>query len=501
MVQRHASTAQERAQWAARMIAHEGEYGFMTDLSREIRASRPTLYSWRARGARALVAAFGAPPEAEASEVASQTRQVLTVLVEGHASQRGIQACLRALTASGISQEQIGQIIREAQTRAVAWFGAHVPSGVRTLAMDEIYANDRRGAYLNVVDAHSGAVWASEGPVAVDTESWTLILWDLQARGLQWQQVAIDGGSAMQAAFVAVTPEVLVQRDLWHVLQHCAQVQARLDRQVQLLVAQSAIVARQAARVAAGQRPRGPRPKTDVVAQAAQVRAAQEAAANLRFLSAEWRRLLGVVVLDRRGVLDADQRQGDLESCLALLAYLSVTAPIAAQADLQRLHTALSAAWADLVSFVPAVARVQQDLLPSLPAAHQTLLAWAWLRRATLGWTSRQLLEQLPAAWRPAARVLLTTWDTAIRVSSAVERWHSILRPHLAVHRTLSSGMLALLAVWHNHRVFPRGQHKGLSPLHLSGMTDAPADWLIALGYPPSATTPSSALLPLPLAA
>jgi len=87
----------------------------------------------------------------------------------------------------------------------------------------------------------------------------------------------------------------------------------------------------------------------------------------------------------------------------------------------------------------------------------------------------RTLVEQLRAEG---------VWQSE-RVSSAVERWHCILRPHLAVRRSLTSGMLALLAVWHNHRVFSRGVHKGKSPLHLSGMTDAPSDWLIALGYPP----------------
>jgi hypothetical protein len=64
-----------------------------------------------------------------------------------------------------------------------------------------------------------------------------------------------------------------------------------------------------------------------------------------------------------------------------------------------------------------------------------------------------------------------------------VEGWHSILRPHLAVHRVLAPGLLALLAVWHNHRVFSRGAHRGFSPLQLSGM-EGPSDWLEALGYP-----------------
>ncbi|MBX0331467.1 hypothetical protein K2Z83_27830, partial [Oscillochloris sp. ZM17-4] len=83
------------------------------------------------------------------------------------------------------------------------------------------------------------------------------------------------------------------------------------------------------------------------------------------------------------------------------------------------------------------------------------------------------------------------------RASSAVENWHSILRPHLAVHRTLSAGLLALLAVWHNHRVFTRGVHQGRSPLQLSGMADAPTDWLVALGYGPAASA-APALSPEP---
>ena len=102
----------------------------------------------------------------------------------------------------------------------------------------------------------------------------------------------------------------------------------------------------------------------------------------------------------------------------------------------------------------------------------------------------------MPADWRDAARVLLATWDEAVRGRSAVEGWHSVLRPHLAVHRTLSPGMLALLAVWHNHRVAPRGLHKGQSPLQRSGMEEVPSDWLVALGYPPKEGV-ASGVLPL----
>lgn len=180
-----------------------------------------------------------------------------------------------------------------------------------------------------------------------------------------------------------------------------------------------------------------------------------------------------------------------------MLSEVGASSPASQQAEVQRLTRRMCHQVAQLLAFEAQVAQVQQALAAVLAPHQQALVGWAWLRREVLGWTSDELLAALPESWRGAARVLLATWEDAVRVSSAVERWHSILRPHLAVQRTLTSGMLALLAVWHNHRVFTRGVNKGQSPLHLSGMTDAPADWLVALGYPPDEAV---ALRPAPLA-
>jgi hypothetical protein len=175
---------------------------------------------------------------------------------------------------------------------------------------------------------------------------------------------------------------------------------------------------------------------------------------------------------------------------MTLLADVADTAPSAQQQTIRALHKTLTAALPQLLTFADQVDQVQTDLSAVLPPDQQALLGWAWLRRTPLGWTSADIVAAVPADWRPAGRILLYTWDDAVRVSSSVERWHSILRPHVAVHRTLSTGLLALLAVWHNHRVYTRGVNKGKSPLHLSGMTDAPTDWLDALGYPPADTPP-----------
>jgi transposase-like protein len=470
------------------MLAHRDEYGLVTRLSREHNVSRPTLYAWRERAEQALLAAFTpatpTPPDPVALE-----RQVLTLLVHAHASERGIQTCLRCLTQQGISLASISAILHDAQQRALTWMQTAVPPSVRALALDEIYARDRRGAYLNAVDVHSGAVWASAGPLAVDSDSWTLLLWQLQERKLRWDRVVLDGGAAMHAACERVTPDLSVQSDQWHLLQSCSRVQARLERWLRDLTAQTKVVARQAARIAAGQRARGRRPKTDLTAHAQDVAAAKQVTQALRYLMHELHRLLEVVVLDRRGVLSAGQRQQELEVLLTLLAELASAAPALQQTQLWELHAKLRDILPQVLTFVPQVERVQHDLSSVLVPAQQALLGWAWLRRKSMGWTSADILLAVPADWRAAGRLLLHSWDDAVRVSSAVERWHSILRPHVAVHRTLSSGMLAILAVWHNHRVFSRAVNKGKSPLHLSGMSDAPSDWLVALGYPPAAAS------------
>ena len=44
------STPSERVAWVSYLLAHAGEYGAVTALSRGARVSRQTLYTWLARG-------------------------------------------------------------------------------------------------------------------------------------------------------------------------------------------------------------------------------------------------------------------------------------------------------------------------------------------------------------------------------------------------------------------------------------------------------------------
>jgi hypothetical protein len=494
MARRHGSTASQRAAWVSQLLGGGGVYGLVTHLSRTVGVSRQTLYTWVEHGRVALEQAFE-PQGSEPSITPELERQVLSLLVETHASVRGIQASLWQVARRRVSLGTISAIVQAAQRRAQAWLATQAPPASRPLALDELYGNDRRGAYLHVVDTASWAVWAAEGPVPVDTESWTLVLWFAWERGLRWHTTISDGGTAIDAAVQAVDPAGQHRRDVWHVLHVCAQVQGRLDRRVAQVAAQTASVQRQAARVAAGQRPLGRNPRIDLVAHRAACAQARATADALRFLTTTLHQLLEVVVLTPTGLLDAVGREDEVTTLLTLLDELAATAPPAQQTELARLHRHITLALPGLLAFAPPLDRVQQDAAVVLGADGVALVAWAWQRRAILAPRRDDLVAQFPPAWQTAARVLMVAWETAVRASSAVENWHSILRPHLAVHRVLSPGLLALLVVWHNHRAFARGPHAGVSPLHLSGMTDAPADWLVALGYPPLDPTSSSPTL------
>ena len=492
----HPSTPEQRVQSASQMLANQGKYGLVTQLSRALGVSRPTLYAWKAQAHTVLCQAFLDTPT-PTSRLASLECQILTLLIEGHNSYSNIQTCLRELSGQRLSIGTIAAIVQEAERRALKWMATHAPSSPRSLALDEIYATDRCGAYLNVVDCQSWAVWAAEGPLSVDCESWTLLLWIAQERGLQWQTLVSDGGDAVRSACQVVDPQGCQQRDVWHLFHLWNQVHRRVSRRLASLLSQTATVERQAARIAVGKKARGGRPRTDLAAHQAEVAQVQRTDADLAILGHELQRLLAVVVLDRTGVQDLAHRQQELNALLELLAEVQAQALEGLQGEVRRLHSQVRLAQAAVLAFVARLDQVVQDMAVVLGKDGLALLAWAWQRRRVLEMDAAKLVAAVPASWQAAARVVIEAWESAVRASSAVENWHSIVRPHLAVHRTLSSGMLALLAVWHNHRVFSRGVHKGHSPLELSGMADAPSDWLVALGYRPQSSATLSSLAEL----
>jgi hypothetical protein len=326
-------------------------------------------------------------------------------------------------------------------------------------------------------------------PVAVDGESWTLALWYLHEQGVVCKGSVSDGGRAIHEALQTTRAISTHQRDVWHLLHLAGQVQARLERGVQEEEDRWLVIKRQAQQQAStGRKPTGRPPKTTSSEQEHLLSQLHRVLDGVRYLFAQLRHLLEIIVLSEESqprLLGAASRRGEVETVLDLLEEVGQSAPAPVQKEVQRVSKQVRLALPALLHFAEEMEASQQEAIAQLGELAVGLIGWAWQRRAILGEQPKQLLDAMDPAWRDQAGCLLGVWSLAVRASSAVENWHSIVRPHLAVHRSLSAGMLALLAVWHNHRVAPRGLHQGLSPLQRSDLTKDATHWLVALGYPP----------------
>lgn len=298
MIHLHSSTAGQRAQWASTLIAQEGSYGVVSQLSQTADVSRQTLYSWKAKGQRVLEAAFEPKQPAATRQV---ERAVLTLLVEGHASYRGIQTCLAVLLGQQVSLGTITAIVQGAGERAQAWLEQQVSKQGRVLALDEQYSSKRGEAYLNVVDVHSAQVWATLPAVAVDGESWTLALWYLHEQGVRTLGTVSDGGRAIAEALRSTTALSTHQRDVWHILHLAGQVQARLERVVQDEEAREQLIERQAQqRATTGKQPMGRPAKTTASEQEQVLSHLHRLLDGVQYLFAQLRALLEIVVLSQQ---------------------------------------------------------------------------------------------------------------------------------------------------------------------------------------------------------
>ena len=253
MHHRHCTTPAPQVRLASFMIAHQGTYGFVSQLSREHQISRQALYTLKSRGQEAMERKLSPKEHPTEGEVWIE-RAVLTLFTEGHTSREGIQRCIEEMLGIHVSTGKISAIIHEAGKRAQTYLKCQMPKGKRALALDEQYGSERGKAYLNIVDVLSSLVVASIPPVAVDGESWILLLWQMQQQGLQWKLIVSDGGKAIQDAAHKVTPDQVHQRDVWHVLHECQKVQGRVDREVFSLHEQTPKVEQQAKRMAAGKK-------------------------------------------------------------------------------------------------------------------------------------------------------------------------------------------------------------------------------------------------------
>jgi hypothetical protein len=220
------------------------------------------------------------------------------------------------------------------------------------------------------------------------------------------------------------------------------------------------------------------------VAHAKDVQQMEYVASSLHYLTCELQRLLGIVVLKDQEILGSKERQEELDTLLDLLSEVSEITPKSLKEEVKKLVRHVQLARVGLVAFCPQLDAIQEQACHQLGEAAVHLIGWAWLRRAILGPKTDKLVADFPP--RLATDGSRTLWG--LGSSGSIQQCGGELAQYpSSIHRCpslLSADLLAILAVWHNHRVAPRGLHQGQSPLMRAGLAKAPTDWLIALGYP-----------------
>src|SRR5262245_56662877 len=98
----HCTPVAQRIHLASHMIAHQGKYGLVSQLSRENNISRQSLYTLKSRGQEVMESVFRAKQEAR-ERMTPIERAVLILFTEGHASREGIQICLEELLGVHVS--------------------------------------------------------------------------------------------------------------------------------------------------------------------------------------------------------------------------------------------------------------------------------------------------------------------------------------------------------------------------------------------------------------
>jgi hypothetical protein len=226
-----------RLQLTLEMLTPRAERGWgrVTALAAEHQVSRTLLYALRDRGQAALLAALAPQPSGPRPPVtlltgdAAFVQRTIAILATQRGTVRGIQQGLALLFQTSRSVGYISQTLSALGARAAAANAAStVPLPVLAEA-DEIFQG--RQPCLTVVDGRSFLVLNLAPAAARDGTTWGVTFLDLQARGVQFQDLASDGGSGIRAGAAAAQLAVPLRPDLFHLLDDAWRVGQRLERE------------------------------------------------------------------------------------------------------------------------------------------------------------------------------------------------------------------------------------------------------------------------------
>jgi hypothetical protein len=446
------------------------EWGRATELAQIYAVSRTFLYDLRDRAlevlAEGLLPRKPGPQSQEASLLIDRAfiQRVITVMPMLKGTVRDIQHGLHLLFGVRRSVGYISQTLTAAGEQATAHNrGITVPLPILGEA-DEIFQG--RKPCLTLVDGRSFLVVNLTPAESRDSTTWGVTYLDLVERGIQFHDLACDGGTGLRAGVKEAELAIPLRPDLFHILQEAHRLTRRLERAAYQAI-ETAERARRADLEARGiLRRRGRRLKIKVPLPQAEI---EEAEAIERFdhwgwLLSEIRQALEPLTA-AQGVVSVAETQATVETARVLLKELA--------------HPDITAFADDLQEKIPELLAplewLEQQLTPvldDLDADTAAFIIWAWQHRHEL---NLDIDADIPETLHSVVRAVWDALGLFHRSSSLAESLHSWLRPYLQIHRGMPKWLLPLLQLFWNHHSFERGKRAGSSPLQLAGVEDVPS--------------------------
>jgi hypothetical protein len=358
----------------------------------------------------------------------------------------------------------ISQTLKAAGEQAAVYNeGITVPLPILGEA-DEIFQG--RKPCLTVVDGRSFLVLNLTPAESRDGTTWGVTYLNLVERGIQFHDLACDGGTGLRAGVKEAGLTIPLRPDLFHILQEAHRLTRRLESAAYKALENAERARQDDLQIRGIIRRRGRHLKIKVPLPQAEI---EEAKAIERFdqwcwLLGEIRQALEPITLTHT-IVSTAQTKDTLETAITLLKELA--------------HSQITAFADDLHKKIPELMApltwLEQQLTPvlePLDTDSQAWIIWTWQQRQEL---NPDIDTHFPKPLRPVVQTVWNTLNLFHRSSSLAESLHSWLRPYLQIHRGMPEWLLPLLQLFWNHHIFQRGKRAGSSPLQLAGVQNVPS--------------------------
>jgi hypothetical protein len=499
-LERTTLTIPQKVEFAAEVLARQGEYGAISALSEQFGVSRPTAYHTAATTRTLLEEHFAPLPQPEGVRVvvdkAQLRRAVLALRLTAPNSIRAIEELLPLLYPGvRLSYGSIQAILIEAEHQALMFNSQANLSLIKAGALDEMFSQG--DPVLAGVDLESGYLFGLSLRESRSGADWAEVLGQAKQQGLELSVVVKDAAAGIASGVEAVFPEAEQRDDCFHALYAMNKVRRRLEQRAYTAINEEQF-----------QRQRLEKIGSELpIARALQQRRVSEARSRCQEAVEQFDRFERAAVQVEESMSYVDLQGGQLRSGEQVQQLLSQAA--------EQIQALGACGCHDLGRYLrnraEGLSLATQALYTALmglaerfsqPAVELTARLWRlaerhdrtdrlWQRNAI----ARQMLDsyarlrQRLGAQRADELLDLVKQhlDKRHRASSAIEGFNAALRPFLYVHKGVTDGFLELFRAHYNLRIRRWGRHKGTSAHQcLTGKKDV--DWLSLLGFPPSAT-------------